>query len=53
MKTIDLTKCENCGKHPKGKLAELNFKRHYPFCSYHCVVVYDTKQAALYLRTIN
>lgn len=37
---IDLTKCENCGKHPNGKLAERNFKNYYPFCSFHCQTVY-------------
>jgi hypothetical protein len=49
--TIDFRPtCKRCGKHPRGKMQEANFKRYAPFCSYHCQEWFRLEEAQRYIK---
>lgn len=47
-------RCERCNKAiTKGKMAQDNYKRYAPYCSYHCQQWHQIELAKQHLATLN
>jgi hypothetical protein len=49
--TVDLTRCKRCGKRPRGKMAQGNFERYAPFCTFHCKEWWNLEEAMRHIGT--